>query len=69
MYISPAPFDELGFRTDLGTTAYPEYSRNFLTSVPVVLILWPAFLLALRQSTAPTPDESIETDSTQITEV
>ena len=63
MYISPAPFDELGFRTDLGTTAYPEYSRSFLTSVPIVLIMWPAFLLALRQSTAPAPDASFEPGS------
>jgi len=51
LYISPVPFEELGFRTDLDDVAYPEYTRDFLTSVPVVLTLWPAFLLALRQAT------------------
>jgi Fe-S-cluster-containing dehydrogenase component len=51
LYISPVPFEELGFRTDLDVVAYPEYTRDFLTSVPVVLTLWPAFLLALRQAT------------------
>ena len=51
MYLSAVPFEELGFRTDLGTTPYPEFTKNFLYSVPVVLTLWPAFLLALNAST------------------
>jgi len=60
LYISPVPFDQVGFRTDLETTAYPELTRDFLTSVPIVLTLWPAFLLALRQATRP------EGESTEI---
>lgn len=51
MYIGAVPFDQLGFRTDLGTTAYPEYTKQFLYSVPVVLLLWPAMLLALNKAT------------------
>jgi formate dehydrogenase iron-sulfur subunit len=51
LYLSAVPFEQIGFRTDLGTTAYPEYTRSFLYSVPVVLILWPAMLLALHKST------------------
>jgi len=51
LYLSPVPFEELGFRTDLDETAYPELTRDFLTSVPLVLILWPAMLLGLRQAT------------------
>jgi Fe-S-cluster-containing dehydrogenase component len=51
LYLSPVPFEELGFRTDLDATAYPELTRDFLTSVPLVLILWPALLLGLRQAT------------------
>ena len=51
MYLSAVPFEELGFKTNLGTTAYPEFTKNFLYSVPVVLTLWPAFLLALNAST------------------
>lgn len=51
LYISPVPFSELGFRAGLDETPYPENQRNFLTAVPVVLTLWPAFLMALRSST------------------
>jgi Fe-S-cluster-containing dehydrogenase component len=51
LYISPVPFDQLGFRTDLGTTSYPERTRDFLTAVPLVLTTWPAMLLALRRAT------------------
>jgi len=50
LYLSPVPFEELGFRTDLERTPYPELTRDFLTSVPLVLILWPALLFGLRQA-------------------
>lgn len=52
LYLSPVPFTEVGFRADLGTTAVPEATRDFLTAVPVVLVAWPAMLLALRRATA-----------------
>jgi len=48
--IASVPFEELGFRKDLGTTSYPEYNKTFLYSVPAVLLLWPAFLLGLNSS-------------------
>lgn len=51
LYISPVPFEELGFPTHLDDEPYPELTRDFLTSVPVVLTVWPAFLLALRRAT------------------
>lgn len=51
MYLSSIPFEELGFRTDLGTTAYPEYTKDFLYAVPFILTLWPPFLLALNKAT------------------
>lgn len=44
MYISSVPFEDLGFRTDLGTTAYPTFTQGFLSAVPLVLIIWPAIL-------------------------
>ena len=50
LYLASVPFEELGLRTDLGTTAYPEYNKTFLYSVPAVLVLWPAFLLGLRNA-------------------
>ena len=48
LYLSSVPFEQLGFRTDLGTTPYPDYTREFLYAVPVVLFAVPAFLLGLR---------------------
>ena len=50
LYLTSVPFGELGLRTDLGTTSYPEYNKTFLYSVPAVLILWPAFLLGLHSA-------------------
>lgn len=43
LYLSPAPFDQLGFMKAkvVGTTAYPEYTRDFLSMVPLVLVAWP----------------------------
>jgi Fe-S-cluster-containing dehydrogenase component len=50
LYLSSVPFEELGLRTDLGSASYPEFNKTFLYSVPAVLILWPAFLLGLRNA-------------------
>jgi formate dehydrogenase iron-sulfur subunit len=47
LYLSAVPFEEIGFRTDLGTTPYPELTRDFLYGVPLVLFGFPAFLLGL----------------------
>jgi formate dehydrogenase beta subunit len=47
LYLAAVPFDKLGFRTDLGTTPYPEFTRDFLYGVPVALFGLPALLLGL----------------------
>ena len=47
LYLSAVPFEQIGFRTDLGTTPYPEYTREFLISIPLIEFGVPAFLLAL----------------------
>jgi len=47
LYLSAVPFEEIGFRTDLGTTPYPEYTRNFLYGVPLGLFGLPALLVGL----------------------
>lgn len=47
LYLSSVPFEQIGFRTDLGTTPYPEYTKEFLYSVPLVLFGVPALLLGL----------------------
>ena len=48
LYLSAVPFEQLGFRMDLGTTPYPEYTRDFLYAVPVVLFAVPALLYGMR---------------------
>jgi len=47
IYLSAVPFDQIGFRTDLGNTPYPEYTKEFLYAVPMILFGVPAFLLGL----------------------
>jgi len=42
MYISGVPFEELDLPTDVGTTPYPEFTKEFLSAVPLVLVAWPA---------------------------
>jgi Fe-S-cluster-containing dehydrogenase component len=49
LYLAAVPFDQLGFRTDLGSTPYPEYTREFLYAVPVAFLLGPAMLLGLHK--------------------
>ena len=60
LYLSAVPFDQIGFRTDIGTTAYPAYTREFLYAVPLVLTIVPPFLLGLRRATAGADDEGHE---------
>jgi len=66
IYLSAVSFDQIGFRTDLGTTPYPEYTKDFLYTVPMVLFGAPAFMLglnALAGISKPGIEEEIEFDS------
>jgi formate dehydrogenase iron-sulfur subunit len=56
LYLSAVPFEQIGFRTDIGTTAFPTYTKEFLYAVPMVLTLVPPFLLGLRRATGK-PDD------------
>lgn len=51
LYLSPVPFEELGFNTSLQKSSYPELTKGFLYSVPTVFVLWPALLLGIYKST------------------
>lgn len=44
LYLSGVPFEKLGFRTDLGSTAAPDLTAGALAVVPIVIGLWPALL-------------------------
>ena len=57
LYLSSVPFEQLGFRTDLGTTPYPEYTKEFLYSVPVIFLLAPSLLVGLSQLSKRDEDE------------
>ena len=58
LYLSAVPFDQIGFRTDLGTTPYPQYTREFLYAVPVILTLFPALLYAVSNATKRNNDDT-----------
>lgn len=47
LYLSAVPFEQLGFRTDLGVKPYPEYSLVYLSAIPFIAVLTPIFMLAL----------------------
>jgi len=50
LYLASVPFEQLGLRTNLATTAYPTYTREFLYGVPIVLTLVPPLLLGLARA-------------------
>ncbi len=62
LYLSPVPFDELGFNTKLQKTSYPELSKGFLYSVPTVFVLWPALLLGIREATKNNQTKELENE-------
>jgi Fe-S-cluster-containing dehydrogenase component len=51
LYLSSVPFDQIGFRKDLGTRPYPEYSTGFLYAVPFIFVLWPIAMLGINRAT------------------
>lgn len=51
LYLSSVPFEQIGFRKDLGTVPYPEYSTGFLYAVPFIFVLWPIVMLGINRAT------------------
>jgi len=47
MYLSSVPFDEIGFKTDMGEKAIPEYSKPFMDTVHVIDFVAPPLLLGM----------------------
>ena len=60
LYLSAAPFEQIGFRTDLSHESVPALTQNFLYAVPVVFLLWPAFLNGMRYTKLADPDEQVD---------
>lgn len=61
LYLASVPFEELKFRTNLDKTPYPEFTKDFLYGVPIILTLWPAFLLAMSKAIK-SKDEILESE-------
>ena len=51
LYLSPVPFEELGFNTKIQRSSYPALTKGFLYSVPTVFVLWPVLLLGIQEAT------------------
>lgn len=51
LYLSAVPFEQIGFRADLGMIPYPEYSTGFLYAVPFIFVLWPIVMLGMNRAT------------------
>ena len=47
LYLSSAPFKEVGMREDLGITPAPELTKGALGAVPMVVGLWPVLLAGI----------------------
>ena len=47
LYVSGTPFKELGMREDLGVTPAPQLTAGALSSVPIIVGLWPALLAGI----------------------
>ncbi|MBN1347010.1 MAG: 4Fe-4S dicluster domain-containing protein [Phycisphaerae bacterium] len=44
LYLSPVPFEEVGFQTNLPTVPLGEFTHTALSVVPMVVLLWPTLL-------------------------
>lgn len=51
LYLSPVPFEEIGFKTTIQKSSYPALTKGFLYAVPSVFVLWPAILLGIHEAT------------------
>jgi len=52
LYLSPVPFEEIGFNTSIMNKPYPELTKGFLYSVPSIFVLWPAMLVGIQKATS-----------------
>lgn len=51
LYLSPVPFEELGFKTDIQNSSYPALTKGFISSIAPVDILLPGLLLGIYEAT------------------
>lgn len=51
LYLSPVPFEEIGFKTNIQNSSYPALTKGFISSIAPVDILLPALLLGIYEAT------------------
>jgi hypothetical protein len=44
LYLASVPFDQIDFRTDLGTKAFVDYTKDIMKAVPVIMFIWAGVL-------------------------
>ena len=44
LYLSGVPFEAAGFDMNVEKRPYPEFTKGFLSAVPIVLVTWPVLL-------------------------
>jgi Fe-S-cluster-containing dehydrogenase component len=62
LYLSPAPFNEVGFNPKIQNSSYPALSKGFLYSVPAVFVLLPTLLLGIHEATKNNQSKDEEND-------
>lgn len=62
LYLSPAPFNEVGFNPKIQNSSYPALSKGFLYSVPSVFVLLPTLLLGIHEATKNNQSKDEEND-------
>ena len=62
LYLSPAPFKEVGFNPKIQNSSYPALSKGFLYSVPAVFVLLPTLLLGIHEATKNNQSKDEEND-------
>jgi formate dehydrogenase iron-sulfur subunit len=62
LYLSQAPFGELGFDPKIKNASYPALTKGFLYSVPAVFVLLPSLLLGMHEATKSNQHKNEEND-------
>lgn len=47
LYLAGVSFEKLGLPANIPTRAYPEFTKGFLNSVPLVILMWASFCTGL----------------------
>ena len=63
LYLSPVPFEELGFNTNIQKESYPKLTKGFISTIAPVDILLPALLLGLYKATKKSDIKTEEEES------